>query len=116
MDVYHIWCDLKPGVSDIEFADAVGIYLGQLESEGRIAGHRLMRRKLGLGPADLGEFHIEVFVEDLAQLDRAFADVSRRDGEIEALHHGVNQHAARVRFALYRDFPDPGRVRGSERF
>ena len=116
MDVYHIWCDLQPGTSDVEFSDAVHAYLGRLREDGRIAGHRLMRRKLGLGPRTLGEFHIEIEVEDLAQLDRAFGEVSRREGPIESLHHAVNRHAARVEFALYRDFPDPGRERGGERF
>ena len=116
MDVYHIWCDLRPGTSDVEFADAVHAYLGHLASEGRIASHRLTRRKLGLGPRELGEFHVEIFVDDLAQLERAFGEVSRREGPVESLHHAVNQHAARVQFALYRDFPDAHRVRGSERF
>ena len=116
MDVYHIWCDLRPGTSDVEFADAVHAYLERLEADDRIEGHRLTRRKLGLGPSALGEFHVEIFVADLAQLDRAFADVSRRDGPIESLHHAVNQHAANVQFALYRDFPDAHRVRGHERF
>lgn len=116
MDVYHIWCDLLPESADVEFADAVHAYLGKLAAEGKIAGHRLTRRKLGLGPRELGEFHIEIDVEDLAQLDAAFGAVSRRDGPVEALHHAVNRHAARVQFALYRDFPDAHRVRGSERF
>ncbi|MBB84114.1 MAG: hypothetical protein CL931_09940 [Deltaproteobacteria bacterium] len=116
MDVYHIWCDLQLGSSDVEFADAVRAYLGRLAEDGRIAGHRLTRRKLGLGPRTLGEFQIEIDVEELAQLDRAFGEVSRREAPIESLHHAVNRHAARVEFALYRDFPDPGRVRGSERF
>ncbi len=116
MDVYHIWCDLRPGSSDVEFADAVGAYLGRLRDDGAIAGHRLTRRKLGLGPRTIGEFHIEVEVVDLAQLDRAFGVVARREGVIESLHEAVNRHAARVEFALYRDFPDAGRVRGGERF
>ncbi len=116
MDLYHIWCDLKPGTSDVEFTDAVNGYLGRLQEEGRISSARLTRRKLGLGPRELGEFHIVIEVEDLAQLDRAFGAVSRRDGPIEALHHGVNQHAARVQFALYRDFPDEHRERGGEKF
>ena len=116
MDIYHIWCDLQPGTSDVEFTDAVHEYLGGLEADGRIAGHRIMRRKLGLGPRSVGEFHIAIEVEDLAQLDSAFGEVSRREGPIESLHHAVNRHVARIEFALYRDFPDPGRARGSERF
>ena len=116
MDLYHIWCNLVPGTSDVAFCEAVDRYLGALRGEGRIAGHRITRRKLGLGPRELGEFHIAIEVEDLAQLDRAFQTVSSRSGPIEALHHAVNQHACDVTFALYRDFPDPGRRRGGELF
>lgn len=116
MDVYHIWCNLRSGVSDVEFCERVDRYLGSLRDEGRIAGHRTMRRKLGLGPADLGEFHVVIEVEDLAQLDAAFRHVSTRAGEVEALHHAVNSVAQDVRFALYRDFPDPHRERGEEKF
>jgi hypothetical protein len=116
MDLYHIWCNLRPGTSDIEFAEAVDSYLGRLREEGRIATHRLTRRKLGLGPAALGEFHIEIEIEDLAQLDRAFTRVSTREGSIETLHFAVNRHACDVQFALYRDFPDPQRERGGEKF
>lgn len=116
MDVYHVWCNLKAGVSDVTFADDLGRYLGKLRDAGRIQAFRLTRRKLGLGPADLPEFHIAIEVEDLAQLDRAFAAVSERTEPIEELHARVNQVARDARFALYRDFPDPHRKRGAERF
>ena len=49
MDLYHIWCDLKPGTSDTGFCESVQRYLGHLEDEGRIAGFRIARRKLALG-------------------------------------------------------------------
>ena len=116
MDLYHIWCNLLPGTSDLEFCAAVDRYLGVLRAEGRIAGHRITRRKLGLGPRELGEFHVVIEVEDLAQLDRAFLEVSTRSGPIEALHQAVNQHARDLTFALYRDFLDTHRRRGGERF
>jgi len=116
VDQYHVWCNLVPGTSDLEFCAAVDRYLGGLRADGRIAGHRITRRKLGLGPRELGEFHIAIEIEDLAQLDRAFHDVSARAGPVEALHHAVNQHACDVTFALYRDFPDAWRQRGGERF
>ena len=45
MDLYHIWCNLKPGVSDLEFAESVGGYLGELQREERIAAFRVTRRK-----------------------------------------------------------------------
>lgn len=116
MDHYHIWCNLKAGVGDVEFCARVGAYLGELREAGRIEGFRITRRKLGFGPRELGEFHIEIEVENLAQLDEAFRDVSRRSGRVEELHAAVNQAACDVTFALYRDFPDEQRETGAERF
>ena len=116
MDLYHIWCDLKPGTPDLEFCRNVEAYMGRLASEGRIEGFRITRRKLGLGPRELGEFHIVVETRDLAQLDQAFTSVAARTGEVEGFHAAVNQVVARVAFALYRDFPDAVRESGQERF
>jgi len=116
MDYYHTWFDLLPGVSDVEFARTLDAYLGKLVSDGRIAGYRLSRKKLGFGPPALGEFHAVIEVADLAQLDRAFTAVSERANPIESLHAAVNQSVSGFQAALYRDFPDPHRVRGEERF
>lgn len=116
MDFYHIWCDLKPGVSDLQFNESVSAYLGELANADRIASFRVSRRKLGLGPSQLGEFHICIEVRDLAQLDEAFREVSARAEPIESLHAAVNQTATNLTFALYRDFPDPHRRRGEEQF
>lgn len=116
MDIYDIWCDLAPGQRDLEFAEAVHAYLGALEADGRIAGYRLTRRKLGLAPPTLGEFHIAIETTDLAQLDRAFRAASTRADPIEGLHHAVNSRVINFQAALYRDFPDPHRQTGDERF
>jgi hypothetical protein len=116
MDHYHIWCNLRAGVSDTDFCRRVDRYLGRLREEGLIEGHRIARRKLGLGPADLGEFHITIEVRDLSQLDHAFRAVARRSDPIESFHHAVNSLVTDTRFALYRDFPDPGREEGQEKF
>lgn len=116
MDHYHIWCNLKPGVSDGEFAGRVHAYLGHLEDSGNIAGYRVTRRKLGLGPSHLPEFHIVLEVEDLAQLDRAFSQVASRADPVEGLHHAVNSLVTDTFFALYRDFPDDVRIYGEEKF
>ncbi len=116
MDLYHIWCNLKPGVSDTHFAGRATAYFQYLEAEGLIAGHRITRRKLGLGPPQLREFHILLEVADLAQLDRAFNHVATRSEPVESFHHAVNSLATDVFFALYRDFPDPVRPRGEEKF
>jgi hypothetical protein len=116
MDIYHAWCDLKPGVADIAFSDGVAKYLGHLQSEGLIENWRLTRRKLGLGPPALGEFHLMIEVRDLRQLDDAFMRVAGRGEPIESFHFGVNSLVQNVAFALYRDFPEPFRQRGAERF
>jgi len=116
MNLYHGFANLKPGVGDIEFAEAFMAYMSYLKDKGYIEGWRLTRSKLGLGIKELGEFHFMIEFKDLAHLDQAFGDVSTRAGDTERVHHGVNSLIANVRFGLYRDFPDPNRVRGEERF
>ena len=116
MNIYHAWCDLKVGVSDAVFSEGVAKYLGHLRTRGLIESWRLTRRKLGLSPADLSDFHLMIEVKELAQLDRAFDHVAERSEPTEVLHFGVNSLVQNVQFALYRDFPDPQRQRGAERF
>jgi hypothetical protein len=116
MDLYHVWCNLKEGVRDTEFADHVHAYLGHLKDNGSIVDYRLTQRKLGLGPADLPQFNIIIEIEGLAQLDKAFEQVASRTDPIEGLHHAVNSLVTDASFALYRDFPDAVRERGEEKF
>ena len=113
MDIYHLSFDLKPGTSDVGFADALDAWLGHLKSEGKIESWRLTRRKLGFGPF---EFHLMIETTGLAQLDEAFSIASMRSGEAESLHAAVNQKIAKIEFALTRDFPDENRQRGDEKF
>lgn len=98
------------------FVAALDDDLGHLKTRGNIAGWRLMRRKLGLGPRELRDFHLMIELEELAQLDSAFLHVATRTGDVEATHHCVNHMVADVTFALYRDFPDPVREQGGELF
>ncbi len=116
MDLYHVWCNLRPGVSDVEFGGRVAAFLGRLCEEEKLVHYRLTRRKLGLGPDTLGEFHIMIETRDLAQLDEAFRGVSERSAPVETLHAAVNQSVRDLTFALYRDFPDAHRRRGEEEF
>ncbi len=102
MDVYHIWFNLKPGVRDLEFAESVQAYLGHLKEAKHIAGYRVTRRKLGLGPPQLPEWHITLEFQNMAQMDD--------------FHHSVNSKVQDIFFALYRDFPDANRVAGQEKF
>ena len=116
MDLFLSWFNLKPGVRDVDFCDSLDTYLNALKDRGGIAGYRLTRRKLAFGLSELGEFFLVIEVEGLAQLDRAFLTVSTRTEPIESIHAAVNQSICDLRSALYRDFPDPQRVRGQEKF
>jgi hypothetical protein len=116
LDIYHAWCDLMPGVSDVTFAENVAAYMGHLQEQGLIESWRLTRRKLGFGAPGLGDFHVMIEVKNLAQLEQAFERVAGRREPVEGFHFGVNSLAQNVVFALYRDFPDTFRHRGDERF
>ena len=116
MDLYHIYCDTKPGVSDMDFAASLDRYLGHLRAEAKIGAWRLTRAKLGFGLKGLGDWHIIIEVTDLAQLEAAFQHVATRAGPVEAHHQGVNALVTNATFALYRDFPDAVRKTGEERF
>lgn len=116
MDIYQISVDLKPGVRDTEFLTALDGYLGALKASSRIEGWRLLRRKLGFGMPGLGEFQILIETRDLAQLDSAFTAASAREEPVEGAHHGVSALVHNFQAALYRDFPDPHRKHGEERF
>ncbi len=106
MDVYHIWCDLKDGREHLNFAAAVTAYLNHHKAAGRIESWRLLRRKLGLGPDGMGEFHIMIETRDMAQLDNAFRAAAERSGEVERLHAAVYSRVINAKFGLARDFPD----------
>ena len=116
MDIYHIWCDLKPGVSDMEFVTSLHRYLDKLRDDGQLVTYRITRAKLGFKPPQLREFHITLEFENLMQLQTAFDHVATRTDPIESLHQTVNSKVQDIYFALYRDFPDEMRVVGQERF
>ena len=116
MDIYHVWCNLKPGVGDMEFVEGVRSYLGRLKQNGQLRAYRITRCKLGFRPPQLREFHITLEFDDMAQMQSAFDTVSSRADPVESLHHAVNSKVQDVIFALYRDFPDATRVQGQEKF
>lgn len=116
MDYYQGWFDLKPGVKDTDFARGLARYMGYLKDRSLIEGWKLSRRKLGLAPPDFAEFHLVIETKDLAQLDEAFNHVATRSEPVESTHFDVNSRVQNLRFGLYRDFPDPVRREGEEKF
>lgn len=101
---------------DTEIVEAMQRYFASLKAEGQLASSRITRRKLGLGHPTLPEWHVMLEFDGLAQLDQAFGNVASRADPIESFHHAVNSRVRNATFALYRDFPDPTRVRGQEKF
>ncbi len=110
MDHYHLWFDLRTGVKDLDLAEAVQEMLGHMQQEGLIQGFSLQRRKLGLGPQEIGEWHVDIQTRDLGQLQAAFDTITPRSGKMEKLHAGVWSKVQGLRTALYRDFPDANRT------
>ena len=116
MDYYHTWFDLKSGVKDTDFARDLARYMAYLSERKLIEGWTLSRRKLGLAPAELGDFHLVMETKNMAQLDEAFQHVATRAEPVESVHFGVNSKVQNARFGLYRDFPDAVRREGEEKF
>lgn len=112
MNYYHMWVNLRDSRQDLQFADAVRAYLDHFKSQNKIVGWSLTRRKFGFGPPGLGEFHIVVWAETLAQLDEAFSEAATRTGQVENLHRPVYSMVTDFVSALERDFPDPQRAGG----
>lgn len=106
MDIYHVWCDLKPGISDREFAEKLSSFLGHLKSSGKLENWRLTRCKLGLSPDGMPEFHIMIETKNLAQLDEAFRTLAPKEGTAHEVHSAANAMVHNLKFALYRDWPD----------
>lgn len=110
MTAYLCMIDLKSDARALAFAAALEAWMELLRREGRIEGWRLMRRKLNLADGDFGDFLLEITLTDLAQLDAAFRYLGRGGDEAVQKYDQMNQHIARVRYALYRPFPDPEQV------
>ena len=110
MNLYCCQIDLKHDAKALAFARAVEEWMGYLQGSGVIAGWRLMRRKLNLTGPGFRDFLLEIEVDDLTQLDRAFRLAGRRDEATETLYRAVNALVGSAEFGLYRPFPDPERA------
>lgn len=104
MDIYHIWFDLKPGVTDAQMVEAANAFLNRLQEEKLIRRWRLLRRKLGLSP--LQDFHIMIETRHLGHLEKLFQRVASRVEPVDGEHVALNSLIDNPTFALERDFPD----------
>jgi hypothetical protein len=110
MNLYHVMIDLQDDAKALAFAGAVRAWMEHLEAEGAIRRWRLLRRKLDLAADSGRDFLLEVEVDDLAQLDRAFRLLGRQDEAVSRAHGQLHRMIARADVGLYRPFPDPERA------
>jgi len=110
MNLYQCSIDLKDDAKAVAFAVAIEAWMVYLLSKGVIADWRLYRRKLGFGAPVARDFQLEIDVEDMSQLDRAFRFTGSNDEQVERLYTTVHQMVGAVDMALYRPFPDPERA------
>ena len=107
MDIYHIWCDKTPELSDLEWATNLRAFLDHLVNEGHMQSYRITRCKMGFRSMDIPEWHIMMEFQDMAQMDAAFRRVAPLQGELEDKHRSFNQFVAgNIQHALFRDWPD----------
>jgi hypothetical protein len=108
MNIYHIWCDKTPDISDLKWVENMRAFLDHLVQEDRMISYRITRCKMGFrGIADLPEWHIMMEFTSMAQMDEAFERVVPQQGELEAKHTSFNQYIqGNIQHALYRDWPD----------
>lgn len=109
MNLYHCMIELKSDAKALAFAAAADQWMGEMHARGLIGSYRLLRRKLGLASGPHSDFLLEIEVQDMAELERAFRAAGQlQDGE--ARHYDL-MHAmiAHAEVGLYRPFPDPER-------
>ena len=107
MTTYHCMIDLKPNANALAFAHAVSHWFSALQHAGKITGWQLQRRKLHLAGPGFGDFLLRVELQDLAQLDLAFAHLGAQDDGAVRAYDQMHGMIDRFEVGLYRSFPDP---------
>ncbi len=110
MNIYTVSIDLKDDAKALGFAHAVNEWMALLKERGVILDFRLLRRKLNLADKPFRDFLLEIAVNDLEQLDRAFRVSGSQDEHVNQLYRAVHSKIHHAEFGLYRPFPDPERA------
>jgi hypothetical protein len=107
MNLYHCMIDLDHEAKALSFARALDDWMGLLQRRGTIRSWRLLRRKLNLASDSCRDFLLEIEVDDLAQLDRAFRLLGQPDDEVAAAYGQVHRMVARRRVRALPPLPRP---------
>ena len=107
MNLYHCMVELKSGDRALQFAAAADAWLGHLKSENIITDWRLLRRKFGLASGQHTDFLIEIEVESMSALEKAFSQLSKMDDEHTRRYEFMHSLIGSLNVGLYRPYPDP---------
>lgn len=110
MNLYVCMISLKQDAKALPFSAALEAWMSHLQAKGAIGAWSLSRRKLNLAADCYRDFLLQIEVEGLTQLDKAFGVVSHPDDDVEHLHMRVHDMIDTMEFALYRPFPDQERA------
>ena len=105
MDIYHVWCNLRPGLRDRHFDQTMARCMNHLHAEGLVESWRLTRRTLGLGAQEAGDWHLTLEVRDLRRLEGTFQRMASScdDEEEEGPNQAINALVTNARFSLTRN-------------
>lgn len=106
MNHFHIWCSLKEGVAERDFAGRVQEFLSDLHARELCEGYSIARREVAMVPPELGRFHILLDFATTAQMSAALAFVSEPSDDTAELHQLVTDGVRSLQTALYRDYPE----------
>lgn len=110
MNLYHCRIALQRDARALVFAMALDDWMSFLQARGTIGAWRLLRSKLHFNADEGFDFLLEIEIDDLSQLDRAFRLVGQHADEVGEVYGRVHSMIARARVSLYRPFPDPERA------
>jgi hypothetical protein len=107
-DLYTIWADKEGDISDIDWVNGMRRFFDHLIAEDKMITYRITRCKMGFRSiADMPEWMIIMEFTDMAQMERAFQRVAKKQGELEEKHQSFNQFVSgNIQHALFRDWPD----------
>lgn len=107
MNLYHCMIELRSEAGALAFAQACGIWMQHLQSQGLVGEWRLLRRKFGLAAGAHTDFLLELELPCLAALDTVFSTLAGADDEVTRRYDQMHGMIARVDAGLYRPYPDP---------
>ena len=82
-------------------------WVGHLKSENIITDWRLLRRKFGLAAGQHTDFLIEIEVDSMSALEKAFSELSKMDDEHTRRYEFMHSLIGSMEVGLYRPYPDP---------